>query len=559
MPTRPNRRRLLALGVIVALLASACGTPGDQSAPTAGKRGGTLNLLAQSEFEHLDPARNYVASQQHLALLYAPTLTSYVNRTGVAGNVIAPDAATTTGTHNADASVWSFTIRKNLKWQDGKPVTCEDFRYGVNRSFAPTLTDGPSYQKVFLKGGDSYKGIYEQKAGIPSVTCTGDTITYQLKQPVADFNYTVTMGIFAAVRADMDTKTKYDEKPFSYGPYMIKSHVIGQSLVLVRNPYWDQSQDQIRKNLPDTFNIQFGQDATVINDRLINDRGPDQQAITFGNTQVQAQQAEQVFGSPQLRKRTVSGLSGFVWYLAINTKKVPDLKCRQAYQYVMNKRTYLLAFGGPRFGDYATTIVAPTLTAYRKIDPYGLASKPEGDVAKAQQALAAAATCPRTVKLDYSQTPTTDRMAAAIREAFGRIGVTVVPNPIPRKQFYATAGRSEEEHELVYAGWGADWSSGAAVLGPLFDGKQIAKTGNQNYAQLNDPAINEAIYAAQRETNFDKAQPMWAAIDEKVQQASAIIPLRYEKAVYIVGSKVTGAQMHAVYSDISLLNVGVQP
>ena len=31
---------------------------------------------------------------------------------------------------------WSFTLREGVTWQDGSPVTCEDVRYGVSRSFA---------------------------------------------------------------------------------------------------------------------------------------------------------------------------------------------------------------------------------------------------------------------------------------------------------------------------------------------------------------------------------------------------------------------------------------
>jgi peptide/nickel transport system substrate-binding protein len=562
MPTSRNPRRgLLAIGVVVALLATACGTPGpDPGSPQQpGKVGGTLNLLAQSDFEHLDPARNYVGSQLHLELLYAPTLTSYANKPGKAGTSIGADAATDTGQRNADASVWSFTVRKNLKWEDGRAVTCEDFRYGINRSFSPIITNGPQYQKQFLKGGDSYRGIYDDPKGIPSVTCKGDVLTFQLKQSVADFNYAVSMGIFSAVRADKDTKTKYDQQPFSYGPYKIKSHVRDQSLVLVRNTFWDQSVDKIRRNLPDQVNIRFGSDATVINDRLINDRGTDKQAITFGNTQVTASQAQQVLNNPALRKRVVTGFSGYVWYVAINTKKIPDLTCRQAYQYAMDKQSYLTVFGGPPFGDYAATITAPTLKAYKKIDPYALANKPQGDPAKASQLLAQSKNCKRTLKLDYSQSQTGDRIADSIKASFQRIGVTVIPNPIARKQFYTTAGKSDTQNDLVYAAWGADWPSGAAIIRPLFDGRQILKEGNNNFAQLNDPAINKAIDAASAITDSDKAQPAWAAIDEQVQRTAAIIPLRYEKAVFLTGSKVTGAWMHPDYSDVSLLNVGVTP
>jgi peptide/nickel transport system substrate-binding protein len=549
----------VAVGAVVALLAGACGTP--DSSGTGGNgvetKGGTLHLMDLADFEHLDPARNYVASQLQLEVLYAPTLTSYVNATGVAGNVVGADAATDTGTHNADSTQWSFTVRKNLKWQDGKPVTCADFKYGVERSFSDLITDGPAYAKQYLKGGDKYKGIYVQPEGLPSVTCAGDKITFDLVKPINDFNYTVSLGTFAAVRKDKDTKGKYDDQPFSYGPYMIKSHVRDQSLTLVRNPNWDQSLDKIRKNLPDEIDFQFGLDQSVITDRLIQDKGVDQQSATFGNVQVPAAQVQQVLNDPKLKARTFGGIDPYLWYIAINNAKVKDLKCRQAYTYAANKQTYLTAIGGPALGDYAFGILSPTMKAYKKIDPYGLANKPQGDPVMAKQLLAQSPTCPKNIKLDYSQTPTGDRIAASIKDAFARAGINVTPNPIARKSFYSTVGKTSVENELVYAAWGDDWPSGSTVIPPLFDSRQIVPVGNQAFAQLRNPQIDAAMDAAARIPDFDQAQIAWGNIDLMIQQQAAIIPLRAEKALYLRGSKVTGAQLNAPYSDISLLNVGV--
>ena len=57
-----------------------------------------------------------------------------------------PDLATDTGQSNEDATEWSFTLKDGPKWQDGKPVTCEDLKYGMSRTFATdVITGGPNY------------------------------------------------------------------------------------------------------------------------------------------------------------------------------------------------------------------------------------------------------------------------------------------------------------------------------------------------------------------------------------------------------------------------------
>ena len=93
-----------------------------------------------------------------------------------------------------------------------------------------------------------------------AVSCDGNTITYKLAQPVADFNYTVTLG-FAAVpnptdHPGADTGEGYDTAPWSDGPYMITNFTagVGGNLTLERNPNWSAE----RRRLPSGISGQVG-------------------------------------------------------------------------------------------------------------------------------------------------------------------------------------------------------------------------------------------------------------------------------------------------------------
>ena len=99
--------------------------------------------------------------------------------------------ATDTGTHNAAATQWSFTLRDGVTWQDGSPVTCEDVKYGVSRTFATdVINQGPTYAIAYLDipyeadGKTSrYKGPYAgtgQTLFDQAVSCHGKTITFNL-------------------------------------------------------------------------------------------------------------------------------------------------------------------------------------------------------------------------------------------------------------------------------------------------------------------------------------------------------------------------------------------
>ena len=156
----------------------------------------------------LDPQRVYTG--EDLAFFGATLMRSliayqYSTDTETANSLTA-DLATDTGTPNDDASVWTFTLRDGPMWQDGTPITCEDIKYGVSRTFATdVINGGPTYAIQYLDipteddGSSAYKGPYDgtgQDLFDQAVVCDGNTITFNLKQTVPDFNFATSLGMF---------------------------------------------------------------------------------------------------------------------------------------------------------------------------------------------------------------------------------------------------------------------------------------------------------------------------------------------------------------------------
>ena len=315
----PLRLHAVVLGVAAALVLSACGGGGsdDTEGQDAGNdpvKGGTITFLTiQDQINHLDPQRNYTGEDLAFTSAYLNrTLTSYkVSTDEKTANELTPDLATDTGTPNEDATSWSFTLKEGPKWEDGSPITCEDVKYGVSRTFATDLiTDGPQYAVAYLDipkdkdGASVYKGPYvtdgnDTAAFDKAVVCDGNTITFNLADPVPDFNFTVTLSAFSPVPKAADTGEKYDQKPVSSGPYKIQEYTIGNQLVLVRNENWDPETDDYRGAYPDKIVVRFGQDPTVIDERIIRDSGDDARTTTFGDS-IQASNLAAVFNDPRM-------------------------------------------------------------------------------------------------------------------------------------------------------------------------------------------------------------------------------------------------------------------
>ncbi len=150
--------RFAALASAAALALAACGggdDPGDNSkgSKSGGStdkaggpaKGGTLTILSlNQEFTDLDPERAYTG--EDIAMLNAyltRSLTSYkISRDAKEQSQLVPDMATDTGKSLDGAKTWEFTLRDGMKWEDGTPVTCEDLKYGISRTFATDVIVG---------------------------------------------------------------------------------------------------------------------------------------------------------------------------------------------------------------------------------------------------------------------------------------------------------------------------------------------------------------------------------------------------------------------------------
>ncbi len=300
----------------------------------ARRRAARSTAWPPDDFSHLDPQRIYYAYNSTVALLLHRCLTGYkIDASGK--QKLVGDLATDTGKASDDNKTWTFTLKEGLKWEDGSELTVEDVRHGFERSWAPFVTEGADYAQRALtgKGGDwrdAYEGPYKGKH-LDSIVIdkAKRTITFKLAESKPDFNFTLAMHSYAAVPVKMDTKEKYDKKPVASGPYKIKAHTTDKSMVLIRNKHWDPKTDSIRNAYPDGFEFTFGVETLDSVDRLISSQGNDAYGVSIYKG-VPAERIQKVLTDPELKKRTFNGLLTGTYFYWINTKRVTDLKVRQA-------------------------------------------------------------------------------------------------------------------------------------------------------------------------------------------------------------------------------------
>jgi peptide/nickel transport system substrate-binding protein len=566
---------------VVALLAG-CGdngdngdgpSKGDGSARTEASKGGALVDLEVDVMEHLDPQRLYVGRDvADMGRLAYRGWVMFPAGEADPARAVTPiaDLATDTGQSNEDATEWSFTLKDGPKWQDGMPITCEDFKYGVSRTFATdVITGGPSYIIGYLDvpedadGAPVYKGPYAgegQAEFEKAVTCDGNTITYRFKKPWPDFPLAIAaLRAFDPYRADQDKGDRSKFSVFSNGPYMLDGEWNEDSGgTFVRNPSWDGSEDTNRQANPDSVTFELGVDAEVITDRLIADEGDDTRAISTAN--VTPGHYPQVTGD--VADRAVAADSPYTGYLLPNFNRVTNLKVRQALAAATTRAGYAGALGGERASEPALTIVNPGVAGYQPLDAFGSAEG--GDVDTAKGLLEASGeTVPYPIKLTYPiGSDASEKAFAALKATYDDAGFDVTLDGLdPSGPYYDTISKPATDSDVVWGGWGADWPSISTVIPPLFDSRlNLTKNsnGNDNGNYASD-SVNAAMDAASAEPDLDRANEMWSDVDNMLAEDVAYIPLDAIKFYLLHGSSIENYVLGAAtngFPDLGVISVG---
>jgi peptide/nickel transport system substrate-binding protein len=536
--------------------------------PNLAKKGGTIYVLTQSEqWNHVDPQRVYTG--EDLAFFGGTImrgLTSYkFSADPTEGTSLQPDLATDLGTSTEGGKVWSFTLREGVTWQDGSDVTCEDVKYGVSRTFATdVINQGPTYAVVYLDipteddGSSAYKGPYTkvgQDLYDAAVSCEGKTITFKLKQPIADFNYTVTLG-FSPVRESDDTGETYGTvAPYvqSNGPYQVESYTTGNGgkMVLVRNPNWNADSD-FRPAYPDKWEVHFGIDPKVLDQRIMQSSGNDAFAVQYGN--IQPENLGVVFENnetptEQYKDRAISGFDPYSRYYWIDNVKVPNVKIRQAMAVALDREAIRLNVGGEFAGGFADGLVKPNIggdyapTGFWDTF-FGKEIAETGDPELAKSLIAESGEAAPALVFNFADTPVNAQTAAIVIDSLGKAGFTVTPAPLPPGQYYSIVFDPEQSGHFGTAGWGADWPNASTVLPPL-----LTDAGGWNLSRVDDDTVNAAVTSGLTELNRDAQMKIWQDLNKYSAEQVNTLPTFFGLSQTIGGTKVAPLYRWAAYGS----------
>ncbi|NUP40688.1 MAG: ABC transporter substrate-binding protein [Streptomyces sp.] len=516
-----------------------------------------MHVLGKADYSHLDPARGFDGGVNNFyRLVYRTLTTREAAGPHSDGTKIVGDLATDTGRPSNDHKTWTFTLKKELFFQNGAPITSQDVKFGVERAWDPDAGIGSPYAKQVIAAPADYKGPY-QSGDLDTIETPNDrTIVFHLKTSYPQFSSVVAQPNFTPFPKGTGAKAAFDTKPIASGPYQVDSYRRGATLELVRNKHWKRSSDPVRAARPDGFVFTFGLDPATMDERLIAGQGKDINAI---GAMVQPATIARL-RTPQLKPRTLGNVTGCTTYMSLNTTKGPlkDVRVRQAIEYAVNKQTTVDALGGSTLATAATSIQPPSIPGRDATDVYP-SKDGTGDPAAARKLLAEAGQSKGfTLTVDARAAATEQAVAVAVQQGLKRVGIKVKINTIDTSTFYEVIGTPSQQHDAALTGWCPDWPGGTTFLPPLFDGRLISAKGNSVLSMLDDKKIQKRIDEIAGMDDETAQNEAYGKLDAEIMKLAPIVPLNYTKTVLVVGSNIAGAHTSISFSGgIDLVGIGL--
>ncbi len=222
----------LAIALALVLLAG-CAPP---SQP-AEEPGGALrwSLEGVSDITRLDPAR-LGGNQENIPIyLIFGGLVRINDRLEIVGE------GAERWTVSSDGTIYTFTLRPDLKYGDGSPATAQHFADALARTIAPDT--GTDFALTFLANVVGAREVREGRAtSLAGVQAIDErTLAITLDSPRGYFLSQLTYGLTYVVPPDTIEREgeAWLDKAFGTGPFRVKQHDPGAGLILEGNPhYW---------------------------------------------------------------------------------------------------------------------------------------------------------------------------------------------------------------------------------------------------------------------------------------------------------------------------------
>lgn len=422
---------------------------------------------------------------------------------------------------NLDPLTWEFSLRDDVKWQDGVPFTAKDvvFSYQRARQVPGSVATFAGYLRTVAEvvAKDDYTLVIKTNVPNPDLPlnlASVHIVSEHVGKAAATEDYNSGKALVGS------------------GPYRFKSYLPGDRLEMVRNEtYWGPKPEW-----------------EAVSYRYVNNAAARTAALLAGDVDVidkvsvadlkRLKSADQVkvYAYPGLRVLLLqpSQRPGPNEFIRDNAGKplaenpLRDARVRRALDLAINRQALV---------DRLLQGAASAADQWMPADTFGYnaALKPiPNDPAEAKRLLAEAG-YPEgfqlTLHVPNDRYPQAPEVAQAVAQFWTRVGIKTQVDVVPWAVYASRAGKNEYAVSTLAWGNGTGEASYALVnvLASVDPQKGI---GASNWGRYSNPQVDQALAAATAEFDPQKRAAILAGAAAVVQGESGVLPLFHYQNVW---------------------------
>ncbi|MEE8194457.1 MAG: peptide ABC transporter substrate-binding protein [Dehalococcoidales bacterium] len=439
-----------------------------------------------------------------------------------------------------DGRSYTFYLRDDVYFHDGRRVRAQDFKYSWERALDPAT--GSQTAATYL--GDIV-GAREVLAGesdeISGLEVIGDfTLKVTIDEPRAYFLSKMThVTSFVVDRANVEEGDGWWRRPNGSGPFKLAQWDEGSLLVLDRNGLYYGDLAGVASV---AFHLWAGRPMDMYEMGQID-------VTTAGLAYID--KVSDPAGIFREDLTVVPELS--LWYIGFNTTKPPfdDVNIRRAFSQAIDKEK-LVALSFNSAVRQADGILPPGMPGFNEA-----LSGLTYDVERAKELIAASEygdvsnLPPITITTGGWGGLIPRELEAVIYQWRVNLGVEVEVRQLEIEEFLYNL--MQEKDEMFYWGWGADYPHPQNFLEVLF-----ATGSENNHGEYSNPEVDALLRMAALEPDSELSLELYRQAEQKLVDDAAALPLWFGQSYVLVKSYIKGYRLSPL--GLTILNsVSIEP
>ncbi len=430
-----------------------------------------------------------------------------------------------------DQRTYTFHLRKDVRFSNGRTVRAEDFRYSFERVLTPKTKAPLTWVLDKIEGAGDF--IAGKSATVSGIRVVDDhTLVLRLEKPFGPFLSLLAMITAYVVPSEEVERLGQDfgTHPQGSGPFVLREWKHGQDLILeAREDYYDgrsKLNGIVYRVIPEDLTAVLEFETGRLDVLLIP-------SAEYRHFTTDPAWRDLVFGNPGLNS----------YYLGLNCTRPPfsDLRVRQAVNMAIDRRHILNTVFEKR-GVLATGPVPPRLwkNNIRPSLDRGYAYDPE----KAKALISQAGATGAVIRIFISADPEVLDIVGVIQNYLAAVGLKAEITQLDWSAFKHAVNQGEPD--AFWLSWWADYPDPENFLFPLFHSSSVGPSGNRT--RLIDQDLDRIIETAQRTTSDTKRFRLYLEAEDRIVQNAPWVFMWHRADYYVIQPWVKDFKTYPIYS-----------